>query len=565
MKLGLALSGGGFRASFFHLGVLARMAEWGLLRHVEALSTVSGGSILGAVYYVHLKRLLETKADADIRDEDYVHLVEQMEGSFLAAVQKNIRMRNFLNPWKNIKMSRADYSRSDRIGELYDELLYRPAFRPGRQTMIEMRELKILPLGDRQDFHPRAHNAGRRAKVPILLLNATALNTGHNWRFEASTMGTPPRDSATALDVDKNRRLLRPPSYADVTPRQQNVELGLAVAASACVPGVFHPLALSELYESLRIELVDGGVHDNQGIQGLLDEDCTHLVVSDASGQMEDAAQPATRMWAVLSRTSDVLMDRVREEELLDLLGARGLPTAFVHLRRGLPVEVVPYFDQHGKPAPAANAPTSAGFGVDPRVQECLSRIRTDLDSFTEIEACSLMLDGYLMSEPALRSTSDLGRAATSGIAPGGHWRFLAIQRWMSQPTDGYLKHLRVGHETLFKLFRLSPLTAVATAAVALVLAWLLWRWQGPAIVSAWNTRLTVGQLVILAAVAALGFVPGLGEAIRWLRLLRSPTQWLLQFVLRGLLPALGAGFVWLHLQIFDRLFLGLGRLDRLK
>ncbi len=98
-----------------------------------------------------------------------------------------------------------------------------------------------------------------------------------------------------------------------------------------------------------------------------------------------------------------------------------------------------------------------------------------------------------------------------------------------------------------------------------LLVAWLLWWWQGPAIVSVWNTRLTLGQLVMLAAVAAVGFVPGLGDALRWFRLLRSPTQWLLQFVVRGLVPALGAGFVWLHLQTFDRLFLRLGRLDRLR
>jgi hypothetical protein len=41
-KIGLALSGGGFRASFFHLGVLRRLAELGLLRRVAVLSTVSG-------------------------------------------------------------------------------------------------------------------------------------------------------------------------------------------------------------------------------------------------------------------------------------------------------------------------------------------------------------------------------------------------------------------------------------------------------------------------------------------------------------------------------------------
>ena len=48
-KWGLALSGGGFRASFFHLGVLARLAEMDLLRRVEVISTVSGGSIIGAL------------------------------------------------------------------------------------------------------------------------------------------------------------------------------------------------------------------------------------------------------------------------------------------------------------------------------------------------------------------------------------------------------------------------------------------------------------------------------------------------------------------------------------
>src|ERR1043165_610993 len=65
-RLGMALSGGGFRAAFFHIGILAQMARLGLLRHVEVISTVSGGSIIGALYYLYLKRLLESKPDADI-------------------------------------------------------------------------------------------------------------------------------------------------------------------------------------------------------------------------------------------------------------------------------------------------------------------------------------------------------------------------------------------------------------------------------------------------------------------------------------------------------------------
>ena len=58
-KLGIALSGGGFRAALFHIGVLARLAERDLLRHVALISTVSGGSIIGAFYYLKVKQLLE--------------------------------------------------------------------------------------------------------------------------------------------------------------------------------------------------------------------------------------------------------------------------------------------------------------------------------------------------------------------------------------------------------------------------------------------------------------------------------------------------------------------------
>ena len=71
-KLGLALSGGGHRAAFFHIGVLAKLAELGLLRHLEVISTVSGGSIVGALYYLHVKNLLEDKPDEAITDADYI-------------------------------------------------------------------------------------------------------------------------------------------------------------------------------------------------------------------------------------------------------------------------------------------------------------------------------------------------------------------------------------------------------------------------------------------------------------------------------------------------------------
>lgn len=51
MKIGLALSGGGFRARVFHLGVLSRLAEENRLKDVRFLSTVSGGGMCGGLVY----------------------------------------------------------------------------------------------------------------------------------------------------------------------------------------------------------------------------------------------------------------------------------------------------------------------------------------------------------------------------------------------------------------------------------------------------------------------------------------------------------------------------------
>src|SRR3954452_23892936 len=44
----LCLSGGGFRAALFHLGALRRLNELGILSQVEAISSVSGGSVVAA-------------------------------------------------------------------------------------------------------------------------------------------------------------------------------------------------------------------------------------------------------------------------------------------------------------------------------------------------------------------------------------------------------------------------------------------------------------------------------------------------------------------------------------
>jgi predicted acylesterase/phospholipase RssA len=582
-KIGLALSGGGFRASFFHVGVLARLAEAGLLRLVEVISTVSGGSIVGALYYLHVKNLLEQKPDSAISDADYIGMVARMSKEFQAAVEKNFRMWTFLNPWKNLKMARAEYSRSDHIAELYDQYLYRPAFEPGRKKPIEMAELKIAPnVGNgRRDsgFYPATGNKSRKAKVPILLINATALNNGHNWRFEAAHMGCPRRDGLAATDVDKNLRLEPTSAYETVTRDQQDIRLGDAVAASACVPGIFHPLAISGLYEpGIRVQLVDGGVHDNQGLQGLLDSVCTHFIVSDASGQLKDETDPDPRIDAVVGRTNNLLMARVRQEELCRLMGECGENTAFVHLRRGLSVGEIPYQRADGSPGgrKVIAAASSQDFGVEERVQKLLSEIRTDLDSFTEVEAYSLMADGYLMMASELRPPRPMGRL-TSPAEAEYPWEFLRIRSWLGDSDSDYRRQLHVAAQLAFKAFRLNwPLTIVC---LALLLGGLsLW-------ISTWNfdgltAPFAIGPfrapfanwLIPNGVIAGVFGLAGLLFLVDWasrtfhvLRGLCGPAETMVRFLGQGLWPFVISLVVWIHVFLVDPLFLRCVRLNRLE
>jgi predicted acylesterase/phospholipase RssA len=47
-RLGLALSGGGFRATLYHLGVVRYLRDAGQLQNVTDITSVSGGTVLAA-------------------------------------------------------------------------------------------------------------------------------------------------------------------------------------------------------------------------------------------------------------------------------------------------------------------------------------------------------------------------------------------------------------------------------------------------------------------------------------------------------------------------------------
>lgn len=512
-KLGLALSGGGFRAAFFHIGVLARLAELGVLRHVEVISTVSGGSIVGALYYIRLRTLLQETPDGQVDDADYIQLVDGLEKEFLAGVQTNIRARVLLNPAKNVWMAlNPNYSRSDRIGDLYDRVLYKgawPQTRPRRifnliEKQIELRELCVIPPEGPDDFSPTRDNPGRKAKVPALVLNATTLNTGHSWCFEVVRMGEPiPYLGLGADDIDVNLRLEQGELLANSPDRiahQDDFPLGLAVAASAGVPALFHPLAVSKIYGSdLRVQLVDGGVHDNQGVQALLDKNCNRFIISDASGQLGDLARPATRVPGVAGRSMGIYGDSLRDEQLLHVIDraapeARDQPAALMHLRKGLPRPTRSPELKSGATTPASHDAdtriTTEDFGVDENAQRALARTRTDLDAFSDIEAHSLMVDGYLMTAETMRRQTRLHDLISGTVPPTPvdsvpeRWEFRHAAPLIAPGSPSwYLKRLAIGRERFLKPARLVSkwvwiLLALTLLAGAAALEWWVLEWR---------------------------------------------------------------------------------------
>jgi predicted acylesterase/phospholipase RssA len=451
-KVGLALSGGGFRAALFHVGVLARLAELGALQHVEVLSCVSGGSILGALYYLELRSRLQTSSEEEMTRDAYVEIVRAVHDKLLKALERDIRTRAMLKSLLSLTSKRTVLT-----GKMIDEALYADGNTSGRR----LRDITVTPHGANGPFHPRRHNWRRHAKVPVLILNATALNTGHNWQFTASYMGEAP----TAIEpvVDATERLRR--MYHSEAPAPHGkTELHAAVMASAAVPGVFRPIKLKALYPKRVVRLSDGGVHDNQGIFGLLEQDCNVVIVSDGCGQLTADAKPSWFFTRVLKRANDILMDTVRRNAYrilaMRVRSRRIRELHFIHLKRGLPTDDVTWV--RGRPAEARAVPTeSERSGLDAQTQRALAAIRTDLDCFSQNECHSLMFAGYRIADRDFAESKIFG-ANAKDVAARVDWPFSRVANWMDENSastapSGFVEELECGQHLFFRRIRLSP------------------------------------------------------------------------------------------------------------
>ncbi|PKB18071.1 patatin-like phospholipase family protein [Flavobacterium sp. 5] len=483
-KLGIGLSGGGFRASLFHIGVLAALAEKDKLKDIEVISCVSGGSIIGAFYYLKIKQLFESKTDESIVQEDYIQIVKEIETEFLSAVQKNIRMRLLTSFSKNLKMWNGDsYSRSNRLGELYEEYFYKSLLPKNDSSPIFMSDLFIVPFGH-ESFKLNNDNWKRSNKVPQLILNATAVNTGHNWQFTASWMGEPPTYISDEFDVKPRLRRM----YYENAPEQyQKFRLGYAVAASSCVPVLFQPLVLKDLYKNFNLELIDGGVHDNQGIASILEQECDEIIISDASAQMPNHAVHTENALSLFFRVDTILQERLREIQLLDLKSRKYSSIvsklSIVHLKNGLTQLPVSWIDctdvnrsiLYDKEIEDENALLK--YGLMKKIQKGLSEVRTDLDSFNDLEAYALMYSGY----------KQMMHENSSEAVKKWNWNFLKVAENCTLPAKEkqLVKQLKISSTIPFKIIKMSKSLSFAVLGIGsivliVMLFGLICNWSNP-------------------------------------------------------------------------------------
>lgn len=605
VRRGLALSGGGFRAACFHVGVMACLADHDLLRKVNMLSCVSGGSIAGAAYTARVKALLAGKHDLAITQDDYREVVSDLVRVFTTITGMNLRAVAFGSPMAMLRMwLQHDYTFTERIADLLDRHLFAPLMRShpdfrdvdpkaldslaksgkgqtrpstavferiGKEPPIgwplSMWDLGRPPYCEPTDFEIGSRrNELRRTKCPELFINTTLLNTGGPFLFSTSSSGEPIR--ALRREISK-MPTLKWLSYGDfnaggdVDPTAYR--LARAVAASAAVPGLLPPMLFRRTKHKTLLALADGGVCDNQGFNALVDNGCSWILASDAAAQLSFQSFPEVASFKVLSSSTDFLMERVREMsyEAVYSLAQRNPNMRFMalHLTRGLsdPLPVAMFdIDQTlaNQRHQARNATASTDFGVSTSCQMLLANVRTDLDCFAEIEVMSLMADGYMQAAEQLRRSDSLGSE------PAHAWAFKAIESALAnfEPQGPVARVLGAARSRFMRLPLLAGqclATSLSGRAVLVVAACVLPAAFGSAL---WHVWLLIGggqslQRILLGVIAyalTLAFVHWLPPtgAKRWLWKLLS-----LPYLLLAMVHA------WTVIGVSDPIYRRLGKL----
>ncbi len=343
-KIALALSGGGFRATLFHLGVIRYLRTANRLKDVRHIAAVSGGSILAA----HLAANWNLYTGSF---EEFLSASDQV----LAFTARNIRGRILRRvPWIMIWWFMPRFV----------PLLQ---FLPRSTTDLLMRELR------------KFYSNINLADLPILSPSSPKLS------LLATNLTHP---GITAFEND--RVVCRHMSGKEDVWRGTSVPLHLAVACSAAYPAFFPPVAVSDKdllpataygtqYHS------DGGVIDNQGLQTILsDKEAEMVIISDAASASTDS-QPTLHFGILASglRSMELMMAQIRRGHYRNISANNGRPTILINIEQEAAVNL----DREDLRTP---------------IYSQLSQIRTDLNEFDAVEREELVYYGYLSAQDKL-------------------------------------------------------------------------------------------------------------------------------------------------------------------
>lgn len=331
--IGLALSGGGSRAMAFHLGCLRALHDLAVLDRIGVLSTISGGSVIGA-YYAYTPEKSFDEFEADIR-------------RFLRrGFQRQIAL-SVLKPWNLVRCLGSS------LATRADALTARAFGREPQVLRYPTRSDFFWEVLQREVFGELRLDAARRHNLNIVI-GATELRTGTAFRFSNSTCGA--WRHGVALDHEP--------------------DVAFAVAASAAYPLLLPAFDRRWRFRqgtnesAQRVLLTDGGVYDNLGLSVLEPGrssahslhvfPCEFLIVCSAGhGQASGAGLPLT-LYRRVSQSLDVIHRRVQDSSMqrLHILRDTGLLKGFVLPYLGQqdgklpyrPVDLIPRSDVVGYP-----------------------------------------------------------------------------------------------------------------------------------------------------------------------------------------------------------------------
>lgn len=305
LKIGLGLSGGGYRAAAYHLGTLKKLHEMKILDKVDVISTISGGSILGGAYCLQKDEFLKFEAD------------------FKKALSEKSVIKVILTSWYFIRMALyLLFVFSLTILSFFTqfEWICLIVFIGGLIILVVF-QFSIFPASKSVQkaydsfFY---HNAGLemlREDVK-LIIGSTNLETGRPFSFSSSAMG-----DTTYWSMKDQKGAIKFNPYG--------FPISKAVTASSCVPFAFTPVSIEkkfflkpEDYSRINPQLVDGGVYDNQGIHKLTfdSEKAPHyVIISDAGNRMSGSKRYGNTI-SLLMRTCDIFMNRIKNFQMMKSL-----------------------------------------------------------------------------------------------------------------------------------------------------------------------------------------------------------------------------------------------------